>query len=183
MPPQSLIQRSYRDDVPPSHIERFLPLVLEMEEENVQVTPCFSDEGINYMHIRHNNLYRKFIQRCDTEAKNVRGEKSSREGSRGMTSGEGLEGRAVWERKGWKGSDEGSCQRGGPRRRRREGAMVLGMVMLQRSREISSQNGGTRDGIGNEGQTVPGKVTGRGLSGLGEQTVARNDQAASRGAG
>lgn len=30
-----------------------------MEEENVQVTPCFSDEGINYMHIRHNNLYRK----------------------------------------------------------------------------------------------------------------------------
>ncbi|KAK4688805.1 AP-1 complex subunit mu, partial [Tremellales sp. Uapishka_1] len=30
-----------------------------MEEENVQVTPCFSDEGINYMHIRHNNLYRE----------------------------------------------------------------------------------------------------------------------------
>jgi hypothetical protein len=28
-----------------------------MEEENVQVTPCFSDDGINYMHIRHNNLY------------------------------------------------------------------------------------------------------------------------------
>lgn len=55
---QSLIQRSYRDDVPPSCIERFLPLVLDMEEENVQVTPCFSDEGINYMHIRHNNLYR-----------------------------------------------------------------------------------------------------------------------------
>jgi hypothetical protein len=57
---QSLIQRSYRDDVPPSYIERFLPLVLDMEEENVQVTPCFSDEGINYMHIRHNNLYCEF---------------------------------------------------------------------------------------------------------------------------
>lgn len=28
-----------------------------MEEENVSVTPCFSDEGINYMHVRHNNLY------------------------------------------------------------------------------------------------------------------------------
>jgi len=28
-----------------------------MEEENQQVTPCFSDDGINYMHIRHNNLY------------------------------------------------------------------------------------------------------------------------------
>jgi AP-1 complex subunit mu len=60
---QSLIQRSYRDDVPPSYIERFLPLVLDMEEENVQVTPCFTDEGINYMHIRHNNLYRESV-RC-----------------------------------------------------------------------------------------------------------------------
>lgn len=59
---QSLIQRSYRDDVPPSYIERFLPLVLDMEEENVQVTPCFSDDGINYMHIRHNNLYRELSQ-------------------------------------------------------------------------------------------------------------------------
>lgn len=28
-----------------------------MEEDNVPVTPCFSDEGVNYMHIRHNNLY------------------------------------------------------------------------------------------------------------------------------
>lgn len=35
-----------------------MPLVLEMEEENIPVTPCFSSEGINYMHIRHNNLYR-----------------------------------------------------------------------------------------------------------------------------
>lgn len=56
---QSLIQRSYRDDVPPSYIERFLPLILDMEEDNIAVTPCFTDEGINYMHIRHNNLYRK----------------------------------------------------------------------------------------------------------------------------
>lgn len=31
-----------------------------MEEENVPVQPCFSDEGINYMHIRHNNLYREY---------------------------------------------------------------------------------------------------------------------------
>jgi AP-1 complex subunit mu len=28
-----------------------------MEEDNIAVTPCFTDEGINYMHIRHNNLY------------------------------------------------------------------------------------------------------------------------------
>lgn len=56
---QSLIQRSYRDDIPSSAIERFLPLVLEQEEEGTYVTPCFSNGGINYLHIRHNNLYRQ----------------------------------------------------------------------------------------------------------------------------
>ena len=53
-----LIQRSYRDDVPLSYVERFLPLILDIEEEGQQVTPCFSSQGINYMHIRHSNLYR-----------------------------------------------------------------------------------------------------------------------------
>lgn len=52
-----LIQRSYRDDVSPTHIERFLPLILELEEEGQQVTPCFSSQGVNFMHIRHSNLY------------------------------------------------------------------------------------------------------------------------------
>jgi len=56
-----LIQRSYRDDVPASYVDRFLPLVLEIEEEGHQVTPCFSSQGINYMHIRHSNLYRKSL--------------------------------------------------------------------------------------------------------------------------
>ena len=54
-----LIQRSYRDDVSPSCIDRFLPLVLDIEEDGGQVTPCVSREGINYMHIRHSNLYCK----------------------------------------------------------------------------------------------------------------------------
>ena len=54
-----LIQRSYRDDVPSSYVERFLPLVLDIEEDSgQQVTPCFSSQGVNYMHIRHSNLYR-----------------------------------------------------------------------------------------------------------------------------
>lgn len=57
---KSLIQRSYRDDVPTSAIETFLPLLLDLEDEagGSQVPPCFSHEGINYMFIRHNNLYR-----------------------------------------------------------------------------------------------------------------------------
>lgn len=45
--------------MPPSCVDKFLPLILDMEEENVPLTPCFTDEGINYMHIRHNNLYRE----------------------------------------------------------------------------------------------------------------------------
>lgn len=56
---KSLIQRSYRDDVPLSYVERFMPLVLDMEEEDQQVMPCFTSQGINYMHIRHSNLYRE----------------------------------------------------------------------------------------------------------------------------
>lgn len=60
---KSLIQRSYRDDIEPSVVERFLPLLLDMEEESggAAVAPCFSAEGINYMFIRHNNLYREWI--------------------------------------------------------------------------------------------------------------------------
>lgn len=56
---KSLIQRSYRDDVSPSAIERFLPLLLDLEDEagGSAVPPCFTSEGINYMYIRHNNLY------------------------------------------------------------------------------------------------------------------------------
>ena len=63
---KALIQRSYRDDVYPSAIEKFLPLVLDIEEDGQQLTPCFSSQGINYMHIRHSNLYRPslFLSFC-----------------------------------------------------------------------------------------------------------------------
>ena len=56
---KSLIQRSYRDDVAPVAVEKFLPLLLDMEEESggSAISPCFTSEGINYMFIRHNNLY------------------------------------------------------------------------------------------------------------------------------
>jgi AP-1 complex subunit mu len=66
-----LIQRSYRDDVPPSYVERFLPLVLDIEEEGQQVTPCFSSQGINYMHIRHSNLYRASRRRFSNHYNNT----------------------------------------------------------------------------------------------------------------
>ncbi|KAA1472354.1 clathrin adaptor mu subunit [Dentipellis sp. KUC8613] len=66
-----LIQRSYRDDVPATYIERFLPLILEIEEEGQQVTPCFSNQGINYMHIRHSNLYLLALSRRNSNAAEI----------------------------------------------------------------------------------------------------------------
>ncbi|KAJ3560586.1 hypothetical protein NP233_g10739 [Leucocoprinus birnbaumii] len=66
-----LIQRAYRDDVHSSAIEKFLPLVLDIEEEGQQVTPCFSSQGINYMHIRHSNLYLLALSKRNTNAAEV----------------------------------------------------------------------------------------------------------------
>ena len=55
-----LISRNYRGDIPMSAVEKFLPLVLEAEEDSQAPAPCFTDDGINYLYIRHNNLFRKF---------------------------------------------------------------------------------------------------------------------------
>ncbi|KAF5369736.1 hypothetical protein D9757_011986 [Collybiopsis confluens] len=66
-----LIQRSYRDDLPMSYVERFLPIILDIEEEGQQVTPCFSREGINYMHIRHSNLYLLALSRKNSNAAEI----------------------------------------------------------------------------------------------------------------
>ncbi|KAF8749890.1 Clathrin assembly protein ap47 [Rhizoctonia solani] len=68
---KSLIQRSYRDDVSPSHIERFLPYILDLEEEGQQVTPCFSSQGVNFMHIRHSNLYLLALSKRNTNAAEI----------------------------------------------------------------------------------------------------------------
>jgi AP-1 complex subunit mu len=40
-----------------SAVEKFPVLLSEAEEESSAVPPCFSSEGINYLYIRHNNLY------------------------------------------------------------------------------------------------------------------------------
>lgn len=58
-----LIQRSYRDDVDISALERFFPLLTEIEEEQGAgaIRPCLSSQGVNYMHVRHNNLYCTYL--------------------------------------------------------------------------------------------------------------------------
>jgi AP-1 complex subunit mu len=54
-----LIQRMYRDDVPESCVGRFVPILLELEDEGRMETPCFSKDGVNFMYIGHLNLYRE----------------------------------------------------------------------------------------------------------------------------
>ncbi|WFD41727.1 AP-1 adaptor complex mu subunit Apm1 [Malassezia psittaci] len=68
-----LIQRSYRDDVELSEIDRFLPLVLEIEEEHGAgaVQPCMSSQGVNYMHVRLNSLYLLALSRRNSNAAEI----------------------------------------------------------------------------------------------------------------
>ncbi|KAF9914613.1 AP-1 complex subunit mu-1 [Lobosporangium transversale] len=66
-----LISRNYRGDIPMSAVEKFLPLVLEAEEESQAPAPCFTDDGINYLYIRHNNLFLLAITRKNSNATTV----------------------------------------------------------------------------------------------------------------
>lgn len=55
---QVLISRNYRGDIPMTAVEKFMPLVLQAEEEEQTPTPIVSTEdGINFLYIRHSNLY------------------------------------------------------------------------------------------------------------------------------
>ncbi|RIA93003.1 putative clathrin assembly protein AP47 [Glomus cerebriforme] len=65
-----LISRNYRGDIPMSAVEKFMPLVLEAEEEQAP-TPCFTYEGVNYLYIRHNNLYLLALTKKNSNATTI----------------------------------------------------------------------------------------------------------------
>ncbi|MCJ1310420.1 AP-1 complex subunit mu-1-Iike [Agyrium rufum] len=65
---KTLLARNYRGDIPMSAVEKFPILLSEAEEESSAVPPCFSDEGINYLYIRHNNLYLLALTKLNTNA-------------------------------------------------------------------------------------------------------------------
>eukprot|EP00999_Lentomonas_sp_LEN2_P002567 NODE_449_length_1489_cov_104.867107_g417_i0.p1 GENE.NODE_449_length_1489_cov_104.867107_g417_i0~~NODE_449_length_1489_cov_104.867107_g417_i0.p1 ORF type:complete len:427 (-),score=71.17 NODE_449_length_1489_cov_104.867107_g417_i0:129-1409(-) len=50
-----LISRNYRGDIPSASVEKFIPLVLEDEEDSSP--PVLEGDGVHYVYIRHNNLY------------------------------------------------------------------------------------------------------------------------------
>lgn len=51
-----LIYRNYRDDIDMSIIEKFLPIVIEKEEEG-QISPVIHYEGANFIYVKFNYLY------------------------------------------------------------------------------------------------------------------------------
>src|SRR5689334_14504486 len=54
-----LIARNFRGDIPMNTIDKFMTLVMENEEDGAEQAPIISDEnGINYLYMRFNNLYR-----------------------------------------------------------------------------------------------------------------------------
>merc|ERR1712230_211256 len=68
---KTLLARNYRGDIPMSAVERFLPLLLEQEEEGQTITPCFTSAGINYIYIRYNNLYLLALTKRNTNAAEI----------------------------------------------------------------------------------------------------------------
>ena len=51
-----LISRNYRGDVDMSKIDKFMPLVMEREEEG-NLSPILSHGATTFMYIKFNNLY------------------------------------------------------------------------------------------------------------------------------
>ncbi|KAF8425716.1 Mu homology domain-containing protein [Tirmania nivea] len=68
---KTLLARNYRGDIPMSAVEKFPVLLLDAEEESSAVPPCFSHEGINYLYIRHNNLYLLALTKRNSNAAEI----------------------------------------------------------------------------------------------------------------
>lgn len=68
---KTLLARNYRGDIPMSAVEKFPILLSEAEEESSAVPPCFSDSGINYLYIRHSNLYLLALTKRNSNAAEI----------------------------------------------------------------------------------------------------------------
>ena len=68
---KTLLARNYRGDIPMSAVEKFPQLLSDAEDESSSVPPCFSDEGINYLFIQHNNLYLLALTKRNSNAAEI----------------------------------------------------------------------------------------------------------------
>ncbi|KAJ3140920.1 AP-1 complex subunit mu-1, partial [Irineochytrium annulatum] len=67
-----LISRNYRGDIPMTSIEKFMPLVMEAEEDEYTQSPVISTEdGVNFLYIRHNNLYLTAMTKKNSNATTI----------------------------------------------------------------------------------------------------------------
>ena len=57
---QTIIARNYRGDVDPSVIDRFMPILMEREEEGL-TSPVLTHLDTTFVHIKHNNIYRNIL--------------------------------------------------------------------------------------------------------------------------
>ena len=63
-----LISRNYRGDVPANAVDKFMPLAIENEDDE-SVGPVLLGDGVSYVYVQHNNLYRtKFFARARAKA-------------------------------------------------------------------------------------------------------------------
>ena len=51
-----MISRNYRGDIDMSSIDKFMSLIMDMEEDSV-VTPIIQHGDVAFMYIKYNNLY------------------------------------------------------------------------------------------------------------------------------
>ena len=59
-----IISRNYRGDIPPQAVEKFQFLIQDGEDREEHPSPVIVSDMINYVYIKHNNLYRKYPARC-----------------------------------------------------------------------------------------------------------------------
>ncbi|KAJ3362467.1 AP-1 complex subunit mu-1 [Allomyces macrogynus ATCC 38327] len=67
-----LIARNFRGDIPMTTIEKFMPLITDSEEDGGEQAPIMSDEnGINYLYMKHSNLYFVALTRKNSNAATI----------------------------------------------------------------------------------------------------------------
>lgn len=70
---KSLISRNYRGDIPMSIIDKFMPLLLEKEEEGEVVAPIVTakEDGVHFLYVLHNGVYFVAITKKNSNATTI----------------------------------------------------------------------------------------------------------------
>lgn len=64
------MSRNYRGDVELSQIEKFMPLLVEKEDEG-KISPILQNGNTSYIYIKHMNIFRKRFQILLTQLHNL----------------------------------------------------------------------------------------------------------------